>query len=165
MFHDIDIHWTVRLYAAAANGNVLFESIVLVPNRDKQLSRKLLCTPTTSADRGYEESGLAFTSIVRQRQENHILRLRIVAAKTFLLQGLKYQQLNLAKPWNELTSLNRPKCFDSFSMTRLYGKCCVSFLPLNSQPVIPPRAHFTDLRGCTFNAWRASRVESRTFDE
>jgi len=41
-----------------------------------------------------------------------------------------------------------PKCFDNFSITRLYGKCCVSFL-----------------RACTLRECRASNVESRTLEE
>lgn len=48
----------------------------------------------------------------------------------------------------QLTSTTRPKCFDSFSMTRLYGICCVSFR-----------------RDWTLSECRASRAESRTLDE
>lgn len=48
----------------------------------------------------------------------------------------------------QLTSTTRPKCFDSFSMTRLYGICCVSFR-----------------RAWTLSECRASRAESRTLDE
>lgn len=66
-----------------------------------------------------------------------------------------------------LTSKCLPKCFDNFSITTLYGRCCVSFLKklLGIVDWIREDVVHAYLLDCTFNAWRASTAESRTFDE
>ena len=46
----------------------------------------------------------------------------------FVLLELAYKRSEQDNERNLHTSGRRSKCFDSFSMTRLYGRCCVNFL-------------------------------------
>jgi hypothetical protein len=67
---------------------------------------------------------------------------------------------------NQRASVNLWKCLDNFSITRLYGRCCVSFLGELIQKIMPPsRIPRSDLRPWTFSECLASKVESRTLEE
>jgi len=50
-------------------------------------------------------------------------------------------------------------------MTRLYGRCCVSFLVVDISRAKKIRETETNLLCCTLREWRESSVESRTFEE
>ena len=86
-------------------------------------------------------------------------RFKRCAGTSIFVRLKKRHQWRLDSKTQRLASFNLPKCLDSFSITRLYGRCCVSFL--SDRRYLSKNGRRTAVNNVTFAAARSVRGARR----